>query len=277
VLAPGAGERLRYCGRPLVLTLTVDSVTAPTTRLVAGFGELRGDEGESRHGAADEILYVIAGWGYAAFGADTVPLGPGSVAHVPPGTSHRIVSTGARPMRYHFVLGPSSSAAAFRRAATRGCAPPAGAAPPAPAPSAPTPVASATPRRATVLAPGEGPRINYCLFPLVITAKVDSTSAPATRLTAAAGSLRRGAEVGTHRASDEVVLITHGRGRAFIGADTTAVEAGSVTFTPAGTEHGFINDGDDTLDYFIVYSSSFGRSGFRALAARPGPYCPSPS
>ena len=48
-----------------------------------------------------------------------------------------------------------------------------------------------------------------------------------------------------------------------------------MTFTPAGTEHGFINDGDDTLDYFIVYSSSFGRSGFRALAARPGPYCPS--
>ena len=72
-----------------------------------------------------------------------------------------------------------------------------------------------------------------------------------------------------------MVLITHGRGRAFIGADTTAVEAGSVTYTPAGTTHGFINDGDDTLDYFIVYSGSFGRSAFRALASKPGPYCPS--
>jgi mannose-6-phosphate isomerase-like protein (cupin superfamily) len=267
VLAPGAGERLTYCERPLVLTITVDSVTAPATRLVAGFGDLRGDEGESRHSLADEILYVVSGWGYAAFGTDTVPLGPGSVAHVPPGTSHRIVSTGASPMRYHFVLGPSASAAAFRRAATRGCAP-AGATPP------PAAAATARQRRATVLAPGEGPRISYCLFPLVITAKVDSTSAPGTRLTAAAGSLRRGAEVGTHRTSDEVVLITHGRGRAFIGADTTAVEAGSVTFTPAGTEHGFVNDGDDTLDYVIVYGSSFGRSGFRALATRPGPYCP---
>lgn len=277
VLAPGAGERLTYCERPLVLTLKVDSVTAPTTRLVAGMGELRGDEGEARHGVVDEILYVIAGWGYAAFGSDTVPLGPGSVVHVPPGTSHRIVSTGATSMRYHFVVGPSASAAAFRRAAARGCASgqtsASGGAPPSVAP--PTPNAGAPARRATVLAPGAGPRVNYCLFPLVITTKVDTTSVPATRLTAAAGSLRRGMEVGTHPASDEVVLITHGRGRAFIGADTTAVEAGSVTFTPAGTRHGFINDGDDTLEYFIVYSASFGRSAFRALASKPGPYCPS--
>ena len=277
VLAPGAGERLTYCERPLVLTLKVDSVTAPTTRLVAGMGELRGDEGEARHGLVDEILYVIAGWGYAAFGSDTVPLGPGSVVHVPPGTPHRIVSTGATPMRYHFVVGPSASAAAFRHAAARGCASPqtaaSGGAPPSVAP--PTPNAEAAARRATVLAPGEGPRVNYCLFPLVITTKVDTTSVPVTRLTAAAGSLRRGMEVGTHPASDEVVLITHGRGRAFIGADTTAVEAGSVTYTPAGTTHGFINDGDDTLEYFIVYLASFGRSAFRALASKPGPYCPS--
>ena len=277
VLAPGAGERLAYCERPLVLTLKVDSVTAPTTRLVAGMGELRGDEGEARHSVIDEILFVISGWGYAAFGSDTVPLGPGSVVHVPPGTPHRIVSTGAAPMRYHFVVGPSASAAAFRRAAARGCASgptsASGVAPPSVAPPAPT--AGAPARRATVFAPGEGPRVNYCLFPLVITTKVDTTSVPATRLTAAAGSLRRGMEVGTHPASDEVVLITHGRGRAFIGADTTAVEAGSVTYTPAGTTHGFINDGDDTLEYFIVYSASFGRSAFRALAAKPGPYCPS--
>ncbi|HYW31550.1 MAG TPA: cupin domain-containing protein [Gemmatimonas sp.] len=276
VLAPGAGERLTYCERPLVLTLKVDSVTAPTTRLVAGMGELRGDEGEARHSVVDEILFVVSGWGYAAFGSDTVPLGPGSVVHVPPGTSHRIVSTGAIPMRYHFVVGPSVSAAAFRRAAARGClsgpTSASGALPPA---APPSPTAGAPWQRATVLAAGEGPRVNYCLFPLVITNKIDTTSVPATRMTAAAGTLRRGMEVGTHPAWDEVVLITHGRGRAFIGADTTAVEAGSVTFTPAGTTHGFINDGDDTLDYFIVYSGSFGRSAFRALASKPGRYCPS--
>jgi quercetin dioxygenase-like cupin family protein len=123
--------------------------------------------------------------------------------------------------------------------------------------------------------PGEGDRISYCLFPLLITAKVDAESAPGGRLTSAVGALRRGAEVGTHRMSDEVVYITRGRGRAFIGTDTTAVEAGSVTFVPAGTVHGFVNDADEPLEYVIVYSSSFSRAGFRALATRPGPYCPS--
>ena len=110
VLRPGTGERLAYCERPLVLTLTVDSVTAPTTRLVAGMGKLRGDEGDARHGVVDEILFVVSGWGYATFDGETVLLGPGSVVHVPPGTSHRVVSTAAAPMRYHFVVGPSASA-----------------------------------------------------------------------------------------------------------------------------------------------------------------------
>ena len=111
-------------------------------------------------------------------------------------------------------------------------------------------------------------------FPLVITTKVDSNTAPGSRVTAATGALRRGSEEGTHRDRDEVVYITHGRGRAFIGNDTTAVEAGSVTFVPRDTRHGFINDGDGVLEYVIVYTDGASPGAFRRLASRPGPYCP---
>ena len=274
VLPPGGGERFTYCARPLVLSIKVDSVTAPTTRIVAGTGELRGDEGAATHTGADEVVYVISGSGSAVLGADTVPLRTGTMAFVPEGVPHRIVSSGAEPMTYLWVLGPRASAGAFRRAATVGCPP--SAATPTRADTGAAAQASATPsigRRASVFPSGEGDRITYCLFPLTITRKVDAESAPGARLTAAAGSLRRGAEVGTHRASDEVVYITRGRGRAFIGTDTTAVEAGSVTFVPAGTEHGFVNDSDEPLEYVIVYSTSFSAEGFRRLATRPGPYC----
>ena len=276
VLPPGGGERLTYCERPLELTILVDSMTAPTTHLVAGLGQLRGDEGAATHTGADEVVFIVRGSGHGVFGVDTVALRPGTVAFVPEGVSHQLVSTAAEPMTYLWVIGPRASAGAFRRAAALGCPTPS--APSnhsAAAPSTSTQVAPASPagRRAAIFEPGTGDRIRYCLFPLEITAKVDAESAPGGRLTAAAGSLGRGAEVGTHRVSDEVVYITRGRGRAFIGTDTTAVEAGSVTFVPNGTLHGFVNDGDDPLEYFIVYGSSFSRGGFRDLATRPGPYC----
>lgn len=275
VVAPEAGDRLAYCARPLVVTLKVDSVAAPGAHLVAGTGELRGDEGAGRHPEADEILYVVEGWGHATVGADTIPLGPGSIVHVPPGVAHRLVSTGRRPMTYFFVLGPDGSSQGLRQASTIGCAegPASATASTAPKP----PMASAAGAgRAVWIDPSAGDRIAYCLFPLTITTKIDSASAPGTRLTAAAGALRRGAEVGTHPIGDEVALFTRGSGRAFIGTDTVAVRAGSVTFVPQGAVHGFINDGEGTLEYVVVYQRGFSSAGFRRLAARPGPHCPAP-
>ena len=121
VLPPGGGERMDYCARPLTLWMKVDSVPAPGTRMIAGTVELRGDEGQGRHPDADEVVYIIRGSGHAVFGNDTIPLRPGSVAYVPQGVAHQLVSTGAEPMEYLFVIGPRTSAASFRRAAERGC------------------------------------------------------------------------------------------------------------------------------------------------------------
>lgn len=268
VLPPGGGERFTYCAQPLTLWIKLDSLSSPTTQFVAGTAEIRGDEGVGRHGGRDEVVYVRSGWGYAVFGSDTTRLGPGSVIYVPPGAAHRFVSSGAEPMDYFWVIGPLSSTAAFRQAAALGCtgAAPAPAVPPAQPVTASTQVAVAIP-------PAGGERITYCDIPLVITAKVDSENVAGTWLRAATGALRRGSEAGVH-AVDEVVLITHGRGKAFVGKDTVAVEPGSLTHAPRGMLHGFINESNETLEYFIVYAESWSREAFRRRADRRGPYCP---
>ena len=77
----------------------------------------------------------------------------------------------------------------------------------------------------------------------------------------------------THEASDELVYITRGKAQAIAGDARVPVERGSLVVNPRGTYHGFVNEGSDTLDYAVVFSDSVGRSGFRALATRPGPYC----
>jgi mannose-6-phosphate isomerase-like protein (cupin superfamily) len=265
----------------LTLTLKVDSSRAPATTLLAGVGELRGDEGVGRHRTADEVILVTRGWGHAMIGADTARLGPGSVLYVPPGTPHRLVSTGAPPLTYFFALGPASSAAGFRQAAQLGCpgapagvggaaAGSSGAGGPVPAPLA----AAAGSARSVTLDPGEGERITYCAFPLTITAKVDTNAAPGARLMAATGALRRGTEAATHPGLDEIVFVTHGRGRAFTGSDTAAIEPGSVVFTPKGVPHGLINDGAGTLEYLVLFGGAGSRAGYRRLAAQPGPHCP---
>lgn len=269
VVPPNGGDRLEYCVRPLTLWIKVDSVTAPTTQMVAGVGQIRGDEGIGRHRGRHEIVYIRSGWGLAVFGSDTTPLGPGSTMYVPPGWPHRLVSTSAEPMEYFWVIAPLGSAQGFRDAASIGC--PGG--PPAP-PAATAPlVMPDTGTRPVIIPPTDGERIAYCDIPLVITAKVDETNARGTGLRAAAGVLRRGSEEGVHTV-DEVVLITHGRGKAFVGKDTVAVEPGSVTHAPRGMTHGFINEGTETLEYFIVYAGGGSREGFRRRASRPGSYCP---
>jgi mannose-6-phosphate isomerase-like protein (cupin superfamily) len=129
-------------------------------------------------------------------------------------------------------------------------------------------------RSGRVIAPGVGERLVYCELPLVLTVKVDSGSAPGTRLRAASGVLSRGSEFGVHRDADEVLYVTRGRGHAVVGADTVPVEPGSVMFVPQSTPHGLVNSADQPLEYFVVHTPQTSAAGFRRRAAMPGPYCP---
>ena len=72
IVAPGGGERLRYCELPLVLTLKVESETNPMARLRAAIGGLSKGEERGVHRDADEVLYVERGRGQAIVGDATV-------------------------------------------------------------------------------------------------------------------------------------------------------------------------------------------------------------
>lgn len=267
ILPPDGGQRFVYCTRPLTLWLKVDSASAPYSQMIAGTGEIRGDEGAGRHRGQHEVIYIRSGWGFAVLGNDTARLGAGSVLYVPPGTRHRLVSSDSTPLSYFWVIGPGASSEGFARAASFGC--PGG--PPAPTPS--TAVAADSGNATVVINPGEGERITYCELPLVITAKIDSERVAGAGFRAATGALRRGQEAGVHQV-DEVALFTHGRGRAFVGTDTMPVVAGSFVYTPRGMQHGFINESNETLEYLVVYAGSGARAAFKRRAARPGPWCP---
>lgn len=57
-----------------------------------------------------------------------------------------------------------------------------------------------------------------------------------------------------HRVNE--VILAHGPGRFRLGEDERAVDEGSVIFIPAGTPHGFHNDGDAALPLQAVFPTT---------------------
>lgn len=277
ILRAAEQQPLEPCADGLALAPLVDSTVAARAQLFAARADVHGRGGLQQHATADAVYYVASGWGEAVAGTHRIRLGPGSVLYVPAGQSYRLASAASTPMRLFFALRLDADAPRRTGGAAFGCATRRQNRR-APGRTAQTVrAAGAHTSRVVAVAPTEGDRISYCVFPLTITAQIDSDNAPDARLTAATGALRRGMEAASHRTDDEVVFVTHGRGRAFVGGDTAAVEAGSVVFTPRGLRHGFINESDGTLEYFIVFSEPGPRELFRRFAARPGPYCPGPT
>jgi mannose-6-phosphate isomerase-like protein (cupin superfamily) len=59
----------------------------------------------------DEVGYIVEGNGLAHSGGESIPLGPGSCFHLPPGTVHCIENTGPGVMRILGVFHPSGDPA----------------------------------------------------------------------------------------------------------------------------------------------------------------------
>jgi mannose-6-phosphate isomerase-like protein (cupin superfamily) len=59
----------------------------------------------------DEVGYILAGRGYAHLNGKSVPIGPGSCFHLPPGQMHCIENVGPETMRILGVFHPSDSPA----------------------------------------------------------------------------------------------------------------------------------------------------------------------
>jgi mannose-6-phosphate isomerase-like protein (cupin superfamily) len=53
----------------------------------------------------------------------------------------------------------------------------------------------------------------------------------------------------SHEDSEQVYVIVHGRGRMRVAGDEEEVGEGDLVFIPPATDHGIVNDGDETLVY----------------------------
>lgn len=69
-------------------------------------------------------------------------------------------------------------------------------------------------------------------------------------------SLPPGEDIGreVHEVVDQVLVFVEGAGQAVVGGETHDIGAGDMFAVPAGTEHDFINTGDEALKLFTVYS-----------------------
>lgn len=273
IIPPAARGAFAPCASGITYRPVIGSAAGAGTNLRAAELQVRGRVAQRAHIDSEAVLLVVRGWGEIVAGEDTARLGPGSLAYVPAGLRYSLAGQSPRqaPLELLLVLRPLTGRAPVSDRASFGCGQQGTMAPSA------TPMTDRPKAALFVVDPTYGERIAYCVFPLTITAQIDSNAVPAARLTAATGALRRGTEQATHRTDDELVFVTHGAGRAFVGSDTAAVEPGSAIFTPRGSPHGFINDGNGTgtLEYFIVFSEPGPRELFHQFAARPGPYCPS--
>lgn len=69
-------------------------------------------------------------------------------------------------------------------------------------------------------------------------------------------SLLPGEDIGreVHDVVDQVLVFVKGTGQAVVGSEKHDIGAGDMFAVPAGTEHDFINTGDEALKLFTVYS-----------------------
>jgi mannose-6-phosphate isomerase-like protein (cupin superfamily) len=69
-------------------------------------------------------------------------------------------------------------------------------------------------------------------------------------------SVLPGEDIGreVHKLVDQVLVFVKGAGKAVVGDETHEIGAGDMFTVPAGTEHDFINTGDEALKLFTVYS-----------------------
>jgi mannose-6-phosphate isomerase-like protein (cupin superfamily) len=69
-------------------------------------------------------------------------------------------------------------------------------------------------------------------------------------------SVSPGEDIGreVHKGGDQVLVFVKGAGRAEIGGEAHDISTGDMFAVAAGTEHDFINTGDEALKLFTVYS-----------------------
>lgn len=69
-------------------------------------------------------------------------------------------------------------------------------------------------------------------------------------------SIPVGGDIGmeTHKTTDQVIAIVAGKGKAILNGQESPIEKHDLVFVPAGTEHNFVNIGDEDLKLYTMYA-----------------------
>lgn len=69
-------------------------------------------------------------------------------------------------------------------------------------------------------------------------------------------SIPPGGEIGqeTHLDNDQVLLLVEGSGKVILNGEEASYEKGDIVLVRAGTEHNFVNTGDEPLKIMTTYS-----------------------
>ena len=58
----------------------------------------------------------------------------------------------------------------------------------------------------------------------------------------------------THEKTDQVLVIVAGEGKAILNGQESPIAKHDIIFVPAGTEHNFVNTGDEDLKLYTLYA-----------------------
>lgn len=69
-------------------------------------------------------------------------------------------------------------------------------------------------------------------------------------------SIPKGGEIGmeTHPDNDQILYFVEGQGKVILNGEEAEIEEGDLVLVHAGTEHNFINTGDEDLKIITTYS-----------------------
>ena len=80
--------------------------TGPHSQVVVMSIPPGGDIGEEVHDDVDQVLVFVQGEGQAILGGETSPVTVDRLVHVPAGTRHNFVNTGATDLRLYTIYAP---------------------------------------------------------------------------------------------------------------------------------------------------------------------------
>ena len=84
--------------------------TGPHSQVVVMTIQPHGEIGEETHVDVDQVLVFVSGEGAAILDGERSKVGPGSLVHVPAGTRHNFVNTGATELHLYTIYSPPQHA-----------------------------------------------------------------------------------------------------------------------------------------------------------------------